>query len=93
MLFLDLNVDVEQYESLNSPFTGKHKSVSSMNTTPIQGHENASKIISNADATQYNFPIANEARSKKKSVKEELEEMYAKKRSTRIVLGNICVII
>ena len=42
---------------------------------------------------QYNFPIADEGRSKKKSLKEELEEMYAKKRSTTIVPGIICVII
>ena len=64
-----------------------------MNTTPIKGHDNASKIISNADATQYNFPIAYGACSKKKSFEEELEEMYAKKRPTTIVPGIICVII
>ena len=64
-----------------------------MNTTPIQGHDNASKIISNADATRYNFPIADEGRSKKKSLEEELEEMYAKKRSTTFVPGIIFVII
>lgn len=92
-LLPDLNADVEQYESLNFPFTRKHKLVASMNTTPIQGHDNASKIISNADATQYNFPIADGACSKKKSLEEELEAMYAKKRSTTIAPGNICVII
>ena len=92
-LLLDLNADVEQYESFNFPFTRKHKLVASMNTTPIQGHDNASKIISNADATQYNFPIADGACSKKKSLEEELEAMYAKKRSTTIAPGNICVII
>ena len=89
----DLNADVEQYESLNFPFTRKHKLVASMNTTPIQGHDNASKIISNADATQYNFPIADGACSKKKSLEEELVAMYVKKRSTTIAPGNICVII
>ena len=92
-LLPDLNVDVEQYESFNFPFTRKHKLVSSMNTTPNQGHANASKNISNVYATQYNFPLVDEARLKKKSLEEELEAMYAKKRSTTIAPGNICVII